>query len=103
MIDVLSASESVQTIHCLKAKGSTAPYSASAMEDENDAIESFINSTYNNCNTDSCNDGLCRAAKRILGGSRECARRTAEKLLKFFCRISRTSMDFKYHLCSLQA
>lgn len=100
---VLATSASVQVIHGLKANKTTWPYSGSAMEEQNGAIESFVDSPYNNCSTDSRNDEICTAAEHIFGVSCECSERSVGKLLEFLCSMSLTSTDFRDHLYSLEA
>lgn len=95
---VLVASESMQTIHGLNANGSTIPYSVSALEEDDEAIESFVDSLYNECSTNFRNDDICTAAELILSVSRECSKRLEEELLSFLCRMRLTSTDFKDHL-----
>lgn len=63
---VLIVSASVQTIYGWKINRTTRAYSASALEEWNNAIEAFIDFLYNKCSTDFQNDDFCTAAKRIV-------------------------------------
>lgn len=58
---VKAPSESVQSMQVMKANKTTTPYSASAMEKDDDTIAFFIDSRYNNCTTHFCSDDICSA------------------------------------------
>lgn len=92
---VLAAWESMQAIHGLQASRTTTHYSGSDIEEENNAIESFMEYPDSICNADFQNDEIGIASELILGIRRKCSKCFAEKVLKFLCMLRLTSMDLK--------
>lgn len=73
------------------------------MVEENDVLESFIDSVYHSCSTDSRNDDMCTSGELFFGIRRECSKLSMEKLSNCLCRKSLTVMDFEDHLYVLAA
>lgn len=74
----------VQTIHVLNVNRTTWPYSASFIEEENDSMESFIDSPYINRGTDIRNDDICMAAELIFGESLDAQNNLRQSFWDFF-------------------
>lgn len=99
---VSAASTSVQKNHELNSEENTRPFSASEVVEKNSSTESHIDHLPTSYSTRFWNINICIAAELISEVSWEWSKSSANKLLKFFCRMCLTSTDFKDQLYPLE-
>lgn len=97
------ASASVQENHGLNVKANTRLFQASSVVKKRDSIGSYMDHATTSCSTTFRNDDICTAAELIVGVSRKCSKRFAEKLSKFLCRMRLASASFKDQPHSFEA